>query len=193
MSWSPRSPDAGGSPVDPEVFERLVGEIGPRVHGYLRRRAPAAADDLHNEVWLAAFTARRSYRPEAGDVGGWVFGIARNVLHTHLRRSRPTLSLDAVEPHGEQSAERTADDEWAAVDRRLDAAGLAPALRSVVAELPAAERDVLLLIAWEQLTPTEAAAALGIPAGTARSRLHRARARIDAAWDHARHDTEVVR
>ncbi|WP_308072182.1 sigma factor-like helix-turn-helix DNA-binding protein [Streptomyces bambusae] len=43
------------------------------------------------------------------------------------------------------------------------------------------ERELLPLVAWEQLSPTEAAAVVGIPAGTARSRLHRARARLRTA------------
>jgi RNA polymerase sigma factor (sigma-70 family) len=49
---------------------------------------------------------------------------------------------------------------------------------SAVRALPAAEREVLLLVAWEQLTPAEAAKVLGVPQGTARSRLHRARATV---------------
>jgi RNA polymerase sigma-70 factor (ECF subfamily) len=49
---------------------------------------------------------------------------------------------------------------------------------SAVRALPPGERDVLLLVAWEQLTPAEAAVALGVPQGTARSRLHRARAAL---------------
>jgi RNA polymerase sigma-70 factor (ECF subfamily) len=70
-------------------------------------------------------------------------------------------------------------DESAAVDARLDAAALAPQLRQALKDLPDVERELLLLVAWENLTPTEAAQALGIPAGTARSRLHRARQRMD--------------
>ncbi|GAA0620264.1 sigma-70 family RNA polymerase sigma factor [Kribbella sandramycini] len=58
-------------------------------------------------------------------------------------------------------------------------AALAPQLRAALRELPAVERELLLLVAWEQLSPTEAAEVLGIPAGTARSRLHRARQRMD--------------
>jgi DNA-directed RNA polymerase specialized sigma24 family protein len=50
-------------------------------------------------------------------------------------------------------------------------------------ELPEADREVLLLVAWEQLTPTEAAAVVGIPAATARTRLHRARTRMRAALE----------
>lgn len=44
-------------------------------------------------------------------------------------------------------------DPWQAVDQRLDAAALAPALRRALAELPVEEREVLLLVSWEQLSP----------------------------------------
>lgn len=159
---------------DPHAFEELVGSLGPRVHAYLRRRAPQHADDLLSEVWLEAFRCRGQYDAARAEVAAWMFGIARNVLLSHLRRDRRSLDVAAPSSaHGE---------DWDAVDRRLDAAGSAPALRQALADLPAEERDVLLLVAWEQLTPSEAAVALGIPAGTARSRLHRARARITAAW-----------
>ena len=174
--------------VEPELFEQLVARHGVRVHAYLRRRAPDAADDLLSEVWLAAFAGRDTYRDDLGEVPAWVFGIARNILLGHLRRHRPTVELTSA-----HDALALADEQWDAVDRRLDAAGLAPALRTAVALLSTEEREVLLLVAWEQLTPTEAAAALGIPAGTARSRLHRARTRIAAAWDHPTYETETTR
>ncbi|MGW0615582.1 RNA polymerase sigma factor [Streptomyces sp. NPDC002788] len=61
------------------------------------------------------------------------------------------------------------------MDDRLVAAAIALRLRATLAELPAEERELLLLVAWEQLTPSEAAAVVGIPAATARTRLHRAR------------------
>ena len=61
---------------------------------------------------------------------------------------------------------------------RLDSAARAPGAGAALRALPAAEREVLLLVAWEQLTPAEAAVVLGVPQGTARSRLHRARAAL---------------
>jgi DNA-directed RNA polymerase specialized sigma24 family protein len=61
------------------------------------------------------------------------------------------------------------------VDSRLDAAARLPGLRRALAQLGPSDRDVLLLVTWEGLTPTEAAVALGIPPGTARSRLYRSR------------------
>jgi len=160
--------------IEPHAFEELVTSLGPRVHAYLRRRAPEHADDLLSEVWLAAFRSRQQYDAARAEVAAWMFGIARNVLASHLRSRRDSPSAVVVPG---------VVDDWEAVDRRLDAAGLAWTLRRALADLPAEEREVLLLVAWEQLTPSEAAAVLGIPAGTARSRLHRARGRITATWD----------
>ncbi|QNS09122.1 RNA polymerase sigma factor [Streptomyces xanthii] len=151
-------------------FEELVERHSVALHGYFARRAPHAADDLLAEVWLQAYAARRTYDASRGSARAWLFGVARNVLSTYWRRlAQESRTAPGEGAHG---------DPWAAVDDRLDASALAPALRRVITELPEVERELLLLVAWEQLSPTEAAAVLGIPAGTARSRLHRARARL---------------
>jgi RNA polymerase sigma factor (sigma-70 family) len=60
----------------------------------------------------------------------------------------------------------------------VTATALRPALASALALVPEADRDVLLLVAWADLTYGEVADALGVPVGTVRSRLHRARARL---------------
>jgi RNA polymerase sigma-70 factor (ECF subfamily) len=67
--------------------------------------------------------------------------------------------------------------DWDAVDDRLDALAERGRLRTALDGLAAADRELLLLVAWEGLTPAEAAAALGISPVAARSRLHRARKR----------------
>ncbi|OIK24130.1 RNA polymerase subunit sigma [Streptomyces malaysiense] len=164
---------------DPAVFTSLVEQFSPVLHGYFVRRAPGAADDLLSEAWLQAFVARRTFDASRGSARGWLFGVARNVLAGHIRRARRVAT----------TAEPAEVDPWQAVDQRLDAAALAPELRRALADLPAEERELLLLVSWEQLTPTEAAAAVGIPAGTARSRLHRARGRLRARLSPERHLT----
>ncbi|MFJ3697498.1 RNA polymerase sigma factor [Streptomyces sp. NPDC090052] len=161
---------------DPAAFTPLVEKHSAALHGYFARRMPGAADDLLAEAWLQAFAARRTFDPSRGSARGWLFGVARNVLAGHVRRAARAEVLSQTE----------VTDPWQAVDQRLDAATLAPALRSALAELPAAEREVILLVSWEQLTPAEAAAAVGIPAGTARSRLHRARGRLRERITQAR-------
>ncbi|GAA2931295.1 sigma-70 family RNA polymerase sigma factor [Streptomyces thioluteus] len=156
------------SGTDASAFEPLVERHSAALHGYFARRAPGAADDLLSEAWLRAYAGRGTYDAARGPVRAWLFGVARNVLAAHWRGQERPAALP----------EETSSDPWHAVDRRLDAAAVAPLMRRTLAELPAVERELLLLIAWEQLSPTEAAVVVGIPAGTARSRLHRARTRL---------------
>jgi RNA polymerase sigma-70 factor (ECF subfamily) len=66
-------------------------------------------------------------------------------------------------------------------DARVSAAGVQRHLAAALAGLPAGDRDVLLLIAWADLSYEEVAVALDIPAGTVRSRLHRARRKVREA------------
>ncbi|MHB9856065.1 RNA polymerase sigma factor [Streptomyces krungchingensis] len=157
---------------EPAAFEPLVDRHSAALHGYLVRRAPTAADDLLSEVWLQAYATRHTYDIARGPARGWLFGVARNVLARHWQ----AVSRAAGGPL--PPYETSVGDPWQAVDQRLDAAAVGTELRGALAGLPDQERELLLLVAWEQLTPTEAAAVVGIPAGTARSRLHRARARL---------------
>ncbi|MFJ9585248.1 RNA polymerase sigma factor [Streptomyces acidicola] len=161
---------------DPTAFEPLVARHSAALHGYLVRRAPDAADDLLSELWLRAYAGRHGFDAARGTARAWLFGVARHVLAAHWRR------LETEAPPGSarfaEGAEGMVSDPWQAVDRRLDAAAVSPVLRHALAKLPAVERELMLLIAWEQLTPTEAASVVRIPPGTARSRLHRARTRL---------------
>jgi RNA polymerase sigma-70 factor (ECF subfamily) len=156
---------------DPTAFEPLVDRHSAALHAFLARRCGSAADDLLSEVWLTAYARRADFKVvETGTVRGWLFGIARFHAIAHWRKSSsPKLHDGAALEDG---------DTWDEVDARLDAARLRPALRAALHELPDSERELLLLTAWEQLTPTEAAQVVGIAAGTARSRLHRARTRM---------------
>ncbi len=170
----------------PEAFEPLVERHSVALHGYFARRAPAVADDLLAEVWLQAYATRRGFDPRRGTARAWLFGVARNVLSGHWRRvarERPAAAAGDTFERGSEGAfgdafgvTETVD--WSAVDARLDACAMAPELRRAIGELPYEEKELLLLVAWEELTPSEAAAVVGIPAGTARSRLHRARSRL---------------
>jgi len=151
-----------------DAFVEVVRRHEVAVHGFLARRAgQQAADDLLGEVWVRAFAARGGYDPGYAGARPWLYGIARNVLRAYWR-SRPDPSTAAEE----------AVDPWDDVVDRLDSAAQARELTSALRALPAPERDVLLLVAWEQLSPAEVAAVLGVPQGTVRSRLHRARAAL---------------
>jgi RNA polymerase sigma-70 factor (ECF subfamily) len=153
-------------------FVRLFWRHGPAVHSYLSRRAGhQQADDLLEEVWVRAFRCRDRYDARLAALP-WLYGIARNVLLGHCR-SQHSIAATATGRHhpGEP-------DPWDAVDDRLDARRTVAGLTDALAALADEDREVLLLVAWEQLTPAEAAIVLDIPQGTARSRLHRARVQL---------------
>lgn len=155
-----------------EAFGVIYERHTDAVFRYLSRRVGTdVAEDLLGDVFAAAVTARLRAAPHAsGSALPWLYGIAKNVLRTHLRgRVAPSNA----------SAEYAMD--WDAVDARVDASEQREGLRVALEALSPAERDVLLLVAWEQLTVSEAAEALDITAVAARSRLHRARARAAAA------------
>ncbi len=160
---------------DPEAFAEVVRALSSPLHAYLVRRAPSDADDLLGEVWVRAFGARASFDPSRGTPRTWSFGVARHVLLAHWRARDAHGTGDAIP---EQSS-----DPWPEVDDRLAAAAVAPALRVALAALPAVERELVLLVAWEGLSPTEASEVVGVPAATARTRLFRARARLRESLD----------
>jgi|SRR5580692_4483396 RNA polymerase sigma factor (sigma-70 family) len=169
----------------PDAFVEVVRRHEVAIHGYLARRAGRqAADDLLAEVWLRAFAARGGYDTRYAGARPWLYGIARNVLREHRRTSRADEPADLAE---------TSADPWDGINDRLDSAERAAAVVSAVRALPAAEREVLLLVAWEQLTPAEAAKVLGVPQGTARSRLHRARATLRRVLSESHADKAGVR
>ena len=160
--------------VRPEVLGVLYERHAPAVHRFLVRRVgTAAAEDLLGEVFAAAVAGRFRVRPhESGSALPWLYGIATNTVREHLRR-RPAHGL--LDDHGVV--------DWDAVDARLDAAAQREALRAALTALTASERELLLLVAWEGLSPAEAGAVLGLTPVAARSRLHRARARAQATLD----------
>lgn len=155
-------------PGQPELMGVLYERHATAVFRYLARRAgPSAAEDLLSEVFIAALDGRtRVVAHDSGSALPWLYGIAMNVLRRHFRRG-------AAQP---VAAEDPGMD-WDAVDARLDAEAKRGQLRSALTVLSERDRELLLLVAWEGLTPAEAAEVLGIGKVAARSRLHRARRR----------------
>lgn len=163
------------SRTDPERFGELYDRYADDVHRYLSRRIGAAlADDLTAETFLAAFRSRHRYDPAAERALPWLYGIATNLLRRHARTERTQYRAWERTGADPTVAENHADAVVAGVAAEATVRQLAGAL----ARLTARERDVVLLVVWESLTYEETAAALGVPVGTVRSRLNRARRRL---------------
>jgi RNA polymerase sigma factor (sigma-70 family) len=157
-----------------ELFDRHHGEL----YRYLRRRAgPSLAADIAAETFLIAFARRDRYRPEGQSVRPWLYGIAHNLLRSHSRSERRQWL--AYARHGEVPAmDPSAADAFASADSRADATAAATRIGQVLAGLPPADRDVLLLFAWADMSYADIASTLQIPVGTVRSRLNRARRQL---------------
>jgi RNA polymerase sigma factor (sigma-70 family) len=158
---------------DGEAFVEVIRRHEVAVGAYLTRRVgPAQAEDLLAEVWIAAIGSRPAYDRSFPDARPWLFGVAHNMLRRHWR-SRP-----AEDPVADLTGLAAGWDPWPAVDDRVSTAGV---LRAALQRLRPAEREVLTLVVWEDLTVADAARALDIPPGTARRHLHEARQTLRTA------------
>lgn len=162
------------SRTDPSAFAAIFDRHYDAVHRYLARRVGSdLANELAAETFTGAFDGRRRYDLARSDARPWLLGIATNLLrHHHRSEARRLRAYARLDPS--QSSEGG----LSGLDARLDAERAAPALADALMRLSSDDRDVLLLFAWADLRYEEIAAALRIPVGTVRSRLHRARRRL---------------
>jgi RNA polymerase sigma factor (sigma-70 family) len=152
---------------DGEAFMEVICRHEAAVGAYLARRAGReAAEDLLGEVWIAAFESRGAYDTSFAVARPWLFGVAHNRLRRYWR-SRPDEELLP-----DMTTLADGWDPWPAVDSRVDAQTV---FRAALAKLRPEEREVLTLVAWEDLTVADAARSLDMPPGTARRLLHQAR------------------
>jgi RNA polymerase sigma factor (sigma-70 family) len=157
---------------EPGRFGAIFDRHATIVFRYLVRRVGVdEAESLLGDVFRVAFEKRATYDGERPNARPWLYGIATNLLAHHrraeARRIGATARLLARRPAG--------DDVTDQVVEKLDAEELWPHVAAAVAALPKGERDALLLYVWEELSYDEIAYALGVPVGTVRSRLNRAR------------------
>jgi RNA polymerase sigma-70 factor (ECF subfamily) len=175
------APDEQVPPVDellicesvskPDVFGSVFERHFDWVRGYVARRVGVpVADDLTAEVFVVAFAQRARFDPAVGSGRAWLLGIATNLIRRHHRQESRALRA-----WGRTGVDPLSADHADAVASRIDARQQMPQLAAALARLSAHDRDTLLLLAWGGLSQDEVAAALDIPVGTVRSRLHRIR------------------
>ncbi|MFI5100918.1 MAG: RNA polymerase sigma factor [Actinomycetes bacterium] len=161
---------------DPQAFERIYGLHADRVHGFAFRRSGSwdLADEITSGVFLEAWRRRGEVDLEPDEaILPWLLGVAANLMRNAGRkqqRYQAFLSAQSPEPSVPDFAEDLAG--------QLDSQRELELLRLALEHLGDDDRDLLLLCVAEGLTPTEVAIALDMPAGTVRSRLSRARARL---------------
>ncbi|GGY90569.1 sigma-70 family RNA polymerase sigma factor [Streptomyces nitrosporeus] len=162
---------------EPERFAELFDRYAPAIHRYVARRLGRdAADDVTAETFLTAFRIRAGYDSGRAGVRPWLYGIAAKLISRHRREEVRALKLLARTGHDPVAASWTDS-----ADDRVAAQAASRPLARALAALSEGDRDVLLLFAWADFTYQEIAEALGIPVGTVRSRLNRARRKLRTA------------
>jgi RNA polymerase sigma factor (sigma-70 family) len=163
---------------EPEAFAELYDRHAAPIHRYVSRRlGNTLADDVVADTFLTAFRARQRYDLGRPDARPWLYGIAANMIGKHHRAEVRRLRALARAAAAGAVSDAVLDE----VVSRLDAAAVRHDLLLALARLSGGDRDVLLLIAWAGLSQDETATALGVAAGTVRSRLHRARKKMREA------------
>lgn len=167
---------------NPAAFGSLFDRHAAMVHRFAARRVgETLADDLMSETFLIAFERRMTYDLHRASALPWLYGIVTNLLSRHARteqrRWRAYTHSANAPPHAE------VENDAARIAARVDAAGTRSQLARCLADLSPGDRDVLLLFGFADLAYDEIAAALDIPVGTVRSRLHRARRQMRRALD----------
>jgi RNA polymerase sigma factor (sigma-70 family) len=184
--WSHAANEGAGEAFG-ELFERHADRV--YAHCFSRTGSWSMAEDLTSVVFLEAWRRRIEVRFSGDSALPWLLGVANNATRNAQRSlRRHNLLLAKLPPPGEE-ADIAAD---AAV--RVDHERLAQHLLCAMGGLRQAEQEVLALCDWAGLSYAEAAVAIGVPEGTVRSRLFRARQHLrDLANDNQARCVQVNR
>lgn len=157
---------------DPTAFEEVFRRHFPALLGYARKRVGHdVGEEIAARAMVIAFERRTKFDPKHPSARPWLFGIASNLIRHHIRDER--VHLDAL---GKLPIDPDLGD---LVDaERLDAELERPLLADALMMLAEHDRETFLLFVLEDLSYEDIAAAVGVPIGTVRSRIHRARTQL---------------
>jgi RNA polymerase sigma-70 factor (ECF subfamily) len=163
-----------------EAFRELVVRFERPVYSLVARMVQdtATAEDLAQETFVKAYRSLRSYDP-ARKLSSWLFKIAHNTTIDHLRRNVPeTVPLEAPQDREEGRgglaavlADGSVEDPAAAAERR----DMARSLERAIARLRPEYRESVVLFYIEGASYQDICEATGLPLGTVKTNLHRAR------------------
>jgi RNA polymerase sigma-70 factor (ECF subfamily) len=147
------------------AFDELIARWGGPVWKYVRRltNSDEVANEIVQDVWLRVLRGINRLR-DGSKLRAWLFGIARRTLMDRLREHYSTPAMSDIDV-GDLPVDEGADD----IEEDL------AAVQEALARLPVVERETLTLFYLRELALGEVADVLGVPIGTVKSRLFRAR------------------
>ncbi|KOU65486.1 RNA polymerase sigma factor [Streptomyces sp. IGB124] len=163
---------------DPDAYAELFDSYSRTLYNHAFRMTGdwAVAEDVMSAAFLEAWRLRGTVDPEGGSLRPWLLGVTTNIARNHCRSNRRFRAAAAVAAAAAGAA--AVPDHAEEVAGRLDDRRQIAATLAQLSALRRPEREVLLLCLCEGLEYAEAARVLGIPVGTVRSRLSRARTKL---------------
>ncbi len=163
--------------TEPVAFAGIFDRHAATLLGYCRRRlGPADAEDVLAETFRIAFETRDRFDGTRTSALPWLYGITANlIMKQHRGTARRSRAVDRLAVTSDGRADVPFDEHLA--DRDANS-GLLAEVRRLIDDLAVADREVLLLYVWEQLSYAEIADAMALPVGTVRSRLNRVRRQL---------------
>ena len=162
--------DEGMAGPPSRSMQEQVGALLPELRGFARflARDRAAADDLVQDTIVRAFNALGQFQPGT-NLKAWLFTILRNHFYEQARRARRETAVMAEFAEGDQAIMGSQQARSEIADLQL-----------LIFRLPPLLREALILVGAQGLSHDEAAAICGVPVGTMKARLSRARSQLAA-------------
>jgi RNA polymerase sigma factor (sigma-70 family) len=169
------------TPDSEQLFRKLVREHEQRLYRFVLKHIGHSddAEDIAQQAFVEAARAYSTFRGES-ELSTWLYGIAMNLVRNYLSRAPHRVHQFETEEALEEHA-----DGQATPDEQAERMQMVAHLSRELEALPAEMREVLLLVALEELSYEEAAALLSIPIGTVRSRVSRARTALRTQFENA--------
>ncbi|MFQ5462556.1 MAG: RNA polymerase sigma factor [Phycisphaerae bacterium] len=176
---------------EPEAFEWLVDAYSARLYGFLYRLTGHRddAEELVQEVFVRVVRHIEGYDHD-GRFEAWIFRIATNLVRDRIRRVGRRPEIGQLADVGEEGADGVANDRRTSAGSPSPEAGLELAddverMQWALDQLPAAEREVIMLRHYSQLSFADIAQSMETPLGTALARAHRGLAKLRRIMDGA--------
>jgi RNA polymerase sigma-70 factor, ECF subfamily len=169
---------------DEQAFRRLLEQFGPRTLRHLRSLIGDDAEDVQQEVWFTVYRHIASLA-NPGAFKTWLFSTTRHRAIDYLRRrKREQELLDEFVATAAITTEVVDDLDDDGIDESQ--------LNAALADLPPAQREVLVLRYRDDMSYSEIAIVVGCPLGTVRTRIHHAKRRLHQRLKEATHDSRRV-
>ena len=163
---------------DAHAFARLYDRYDRPCFRFIRRLLGSAhadaAEDLHQETWIAISRNAAAFDPGKASFSAWLFTVARHKVFDHFRRAKVAVLAGA----GDDAALRLIPDPAASPLEAVESRDLAQRIITAVEALPLEQRGALIMFADAGLSLEEIADATGVAVETAKSRLRYARAKL---------------